>query len=200
MQTRSLAMLCLLSLSGLAAMAAEPTESEPLVSLELRDVELQAALQALSSQSGRRFLLTDGVDAAVAGPDITMSGVPLSMAIEMLSLAYGVCSVQRPGIISFEDCDRVGPVSPGKVRLGVSLVSVTPETVYERGGIVANVLPDSVAARAGIQRDDRIIGFNGRAIYRASQLVDAVSQVEPGTEVGIEIVRGNQRARLTAQF
>jgi membrane-associated protease RseP (regulator of RpoE activity) len=200
MQTLCFATLCLLLAAGGPAGAAEPVESEPLITLDLSGIDLEAAVEVLSAQSGRRFLLTESAQATALGPNITLSGVPLSMAIKTVSTIYGVCSVVRPGIISFEGCTDDNAVNVGNVQLGVALVRMTPESVYEAGGIVTHVLPDSVASRAGIQREDRIISFDGRPISRASELIDAVSKVEPGAVVTIGVLRNGRRSRLTARF
>ena len=201
MRIPCIATLCLLLLViGCHAKAAQPAATEPLITLELSGLDLESAVEALSVQSGRRFLLTESAEAAAPGPDVTLSSVPLSVAIKTISAAYGVCSVERPGLISFQRCGGDGAVEPGKVVLGVSLVAMLPEGLYEAGGIVTSVLPDSVASRAGIQPEDRIIGFGGRRIYRASDLLDAVSKVEPGAVVTIDVLRNQRRLRLTARF
>jgi len=200
MQIPRLAMLCWLLIAAGPAWAAEPAVTEPLITLDLSGLNLQSAVTSLSVQSGRPFLVAGGTDNVVSGPDIKMSKVPLSTAIQTLSGVYGVCAVERPGITSFQSCESVRADESSKVRLGVALVSMLPESVYQPGGIVRSVLPDSVASRAGILREDIIVAFNGRAISRASELVDAVSRVEPGSAVAMEVLRGKQRLKLTAQF
>jgi S1-C subfamily serine protease len=94
----------------------------------------------------------------------------------------------------------VGAVKPHSRRTAVANKAQRLENLYERGGAVTRVQPDSVAARVGIQPEDRIMAFDSHAINRASDLVDAVSKIEPGAAVALEIARGNRRLRLTASF
>jgi len=60
---------------------------------------------------------------------------------------------------------------------------------HPRGALVSRVLPESPAARAGLQVGDVILGFNGREIRTSSELPPLVGS----TPVGEEVVMAVQR-------
>lgn len=90
MQTLCFVTSCLLLAAGGTARAAEPAAPEPRITLDLGGLDLESAVEALSAQSGRRFLLTESARATALAPGITMSSVPLSVAIKTVSAVYFV--------------------------------------------------------------------------------------------------------------
>jgi serine protease Do len=92
-------------------------------------------------------------------------------------------------------------ISKGKVIrgwLGVTIQSLTPELTKqldlreEKGVLVGDVVEGSPAERAGLQRGDVIISFDGRKIEDPNQLRNMVANIEPGKEVAAHIVRDNK--------
>ena len=89
----------------------------------------------------------------------------------------------------------------GKVRrgyLGISLDSVKPEfaKVYElpdvKGAIILNVADrQSAAARAGLQKGDIIVEFNGEPIANAQDLIAKVALTAPEETVNLTFFREN---------
>jgi len=79
--------------------------------------------------------------------------------------------------------------------LGISLNDVTPANASffnlktATGAIVAQVTPDSPASRAGLKNGDVIDSLNGEKIENGSALQVAVSEVSPGTEIALGIIR-----------
>ncbi len=53
---------------------------------------------------------------------------------------------------------------------------------------IQNVQTDSPADKAGLERDDLIIGFQGEAVHDYEQLVEAIHQAGSGTEVSLLII------------
>ncbi|MHC4433297.1 MAG: S1C family serine protease [Planctomycetota bacterium] len=53
---------------------------------------------------------------------------------------------------------------------------------------IQNVQKDSPADRAGLERDDLIIGFQGEDVHDYERLVAAIRQAGSGTEVSIQII------------
>jgi hypothetical protein len=53
---------------------------------------------------------------------------------------------------------------------------------------IANIHPDSPADKAGLERDDIIIGFEGSHVDDRQQFVDNVRKAGIGTEVSLEII------------
>jgi serine protease Do len=82
--------------------------------------------------------------------------------------------------------------------LGVAIQDITPELAKsfnlteEKGALIAEVYPDSPAAKAGIQRGDIVKKFNGKPIEDPTSLSLAVGAVQPGADADMEIVRGGK--------
>lgn len=92
----------------------------------------------------------------------------------------------------------------GGGRLGVELEEVDKDDAArlklgeERGAIVRRVDDGSPAAKAGIQKDDVILKFQGEDVRSASQLARLVRETPAGRTVGIEVSRGGATQRLSA--
>ncbi len=89
--------------------------------------------------------------------------------------------------------------------LGISMNDVTPENAHffnltdANGAIVAQVTPNSPAARAGLQNGDVIQQLNGKKLTNGSDLQLAIAGTTPGTKVQLGILRNghNQNVDLT---
>jgi serine protease Do len=87
--------------------------------------------------------------------------------------------------------------------LGVQSQTLTPDIAdqfgfsVERGAIVANLVPDSPADKAGLRRLDVVIRFGSTDIETAEGLVRAVRAKKPGDEVEVTIRRGDDERRVT---
>ncbi|MBA5866819.1 MAG: Do family serine endopeptidase [Nitrospira sp. CR1.3] len=97
-------------------------------------------------------------------------------------------------------------VKHGKVVrgwIGVSIQEVTPDLAKEfgvadaRGALVADVMDDSPASKAKLERGDIITAFNGTAIRDPSQLRSLVADTSPGTSVTVSIIRDKKTKYLT---
>ena len=79
--------------------------------------------------------------------------------------------------------------------LGASIQEVTPQIAKAfglagpEGALVASVVPDSPAEKAGLQQGDVILELNGSKIEDARMLRLAVSRSVPGTSVNLKIKR-----------
>ncbi len=83
-----------------------------------------------------------------------------------------------------------------EVRFGfLGITGYTPP-LGEPGAIVASVTPDGPAEAAGMEINDRIISFDGQPVGSMDELTVAVRLRAPGTEVPVEVVRGDQIIRL----
>jgi serine protease Do len=89
--------------------------------------------------------------------------------------------------------------------LGISVSDLTPDLARgfgvpasSKGAVVQNVLPDSPAAKAGVQAGDVVTGVNGKAVEGSSQLTRAVSSIRPGGKVTLSLVRKGQKRELAA--
>ena len=96
-------------------------------------------------------------------------------------------------------------IAHGKVDhgyLGINLNDVTPENASffslkdASGAIVAQVMPNSPAARGGVQQGDVITSFDGHKILNGSELQVGVSELQPGSKVTLQALRNGAPVTL----
>lgn len=86
--------------------------------------------------------------------------------------------------------------------LGVTVQKVTPEIAESfglrdrQGALVTDVTKDSPADRAGIQRGDIIVGYNGKKIEDMHELPRLVASTPVGTGVNLKIFREGKELDL----
>ncbi len=92
-------------------------------------------------------------------------------------------------------------VTSGKVvrgYLGVSIQDVTPALADQfnlethEGALVAEVVPNGPAAKAGLKDGDVIKNFDGKAVTDARHLKLTVATIAPGAKVPAEVLRDGQ--------
>jgi serine protease Do len=98
-------------------------------------------------------------------------------------------------------------VDHGKVirgQLGVAIQSVDADMAkafgLSQGGgaLVAEVMPGTPAAKAGIARGDIITELNGQPVQGPDDLSVHISEMAPGTTVHLKVVRNGQARDVTA--
>lgn len=60
------------------------------------------------------------------------------------------------------------------------------------GVYVSDVVEDGAAKKAGIEKGDVIIGFNGKPIKTMAELQETLAKTVPGTEVKVKVLRGKK--------
>jgi serine protease Do len=89
-------------------------------------------------------------------------------------------------------------IAHGKVEhgyLGISMNDVTPGNAHffnlqdATGAIIAQVMPDSPASRAGLKTGDVITQLNGHKVLNGGALQVAISEVSPGANLALGIMR-----------
>jgi serine protease Do len=98
-------------------------------------------------------------------------------------------------------------VKHGKVEhgyLGISMNDVTPDNARffdlqdASGAIVAQVSPDSPASRAGLKTGDVISELNGQKVVNGGALQVRVSEMEPGAQIALGILRNGKPMTINA--
>ena len=96
-----------------------------------------------------------------------------------------------------------GHVSRG--YLGVSIQPVTPEVANamglkdgSKGALVANVVPDGPAAKAGFQQGDIVTAINGQAVDDSTELTRKVALVAAGQSATFSVNRDGKPLQLRA--
>jgi len=99
-----------------------------------------------------------------------------------------------------------GLVKHGKVvrgYLGVGAQDLTPmlaETLGlkgKRGAVVADVQPNSPAAKAGLENGDVITAVNGQPIDDANRLTFSIGAIPPGTKFDVDLLREGKSETVT---
>lgn len=81
--------------------------------------------------------------------------------------------------------------------LGISLMPVKQDNILEpkeNGVVVADVLPDGPADKAGLKRGDTILRVNDQTIQSASQLINYVAQQAPNSTMSVVVAREGKEA------
>jgi serine protease Do len=90
--------------------------------------------------------------------------------------------------------------------IGVQVQNLTPELAQSyglpstSGALVADVVPDSPAAKAGLLSGDVLTRFDGKAVDSSSALPVLVSLTESGRDVNVEVYRNGKRETKTIRL
>jgi serine protease Do len=104
--------------------------------------------------------------------------------------------VQGPGILDSDE---------GTGWLGLEMTEVTDQEAKDLnltppgGVLVARVLPDGPAAKAGLQTNDVILQYDGHDVEGTVQFRRLVKETPPGRSVGITVLRAGHEQKLTVQ-
>src|SRR5581483_4174449 len=97
-------------------------------------------------------------------------------------------------------------IKSGKVVrgwIGVSIQEVTEDLAKEfgakesKGALIADVMADSPAASAKLERGDIITAYNGKPVTDPGQLRMLVADTAPGTSVVLTVIRDKQAKEIT---
>lgn len=101
-----------------------------------------------------------------------------------------------------EDLVKDGRVERG--FLGVSIQNVTPamakkfDLKEDQGALVADVNPDSPAAKADLRVGDVVVRYNGQEVRDSRHFKLMVAKTKPGTQVPLEVIRDGESTTLHA--
>ncbi len=103
-----------------------------------------------------------------------------------------------------EQLATYGTVSRG--QLGVVVQDLTPDLAeafgldISRGAVISEVVPDSSANRAGLERGDVVTAVNGAPIRGAAHLRNRIGLLRLGEAVELEVVRKGKIRTVTAKI
>jgi serine protease DegQ len=86
--------------------------------------------------------------------------------------------------------------------IGVEPQDITPELAEsfglnrKSGTIIAGVLRNGPADRAGIRPGDILMEVNGRAVQDTTDMLNVIAQLEPGKKARMKVLRRNEEASL----
>jgi serine protease Do len=132
------------------------------------------------------------------GPLFNMNGEVVGINTAIVAAGQGIgfaipINVAKDLLVQLREKGRV-------VRgwLGVQVQRVTPELAKsfgldrDRGALVADVMSETPAEKAGIERGDIITEFNGRKIDEMNDLPRVVAITPPNADVPVKILRKGQ--------
>lgn len=90
--------------------------------------------------------------------------------------------------------------------LGVSIQRLSPELrkAFDlkdiEGALVADVVADAPAAKAGLKRGDVIVRFHGQQVHDSNELPRLVAAITPGTTVEVDIIREGKKLTIPVKL
>jgi serine protease Do len=116
-----------------------------------------------------------------------------------IGIGFAIPAEQAKPVI---DALRRG-VRPSRGYIGVSLQQLDDAIAQSlgipknRGELIRSVTPGGAAQRAGIEQGDVVITVNNQPVTPDQSLAYLVSNLQVGTKVPIELIRGGQRRTVT---
>jgi serine protease Do len=74
------------------------------------------------------------------------------------------------------------------------------EADVTEGVVITEVVEDSPAERAGIERDDIVVAFDGKPVRDGMAFRNMVAAIDPGEKVDIEIIRDGAKKRMKVEI
>jgi len=126
-----------------------------------------------------------GVNSAILSPSRGNIGIGFAIPVNLAS------SIMNSLV-------ETGAVARG--YLGVSTEMMTPEIAEQlglspdaKGVIITDIIPDTAAEKAGLERSDVIVSINGHAVGAVEELRLIIAQMQPGSAVQLGVIRDSRR-------
>jgi serine protease Do len=140
------------------------------------------------------------------GPLVDMNGRVIGMNTAISAQGAGIGFAIPASTLShiFPSLRDKGELS--RSWIGVQIQSLTPELAKSyslpstSGALVAEVLPNSPAAKAGIQAGDVLTRFDGKSIETSSTLPVLVSLTDSGKSVNVELWRNGRTQSVSVKL
>jgi hypothetical protein len=93
------------------------------------------------------------------------------------------------------------PAKPGGTPARGPRLGIMPNYDDTKEGVlVEDVVPDGPAAKAGIQRGDRIVEIAGKPVPNLTAYMAVMASLKPQDKVEITVLRGDKRVKLQAEL
>lgn len=131
-----------------------------------------------------------GLNTAIISPTGGFEGIGFAVPVNM-AMAVMKEIIQRGRVI--------------RGYLGVTIQEVTPALAkafglqQAEGVLIADVAPNSPAARAGLERGDVIEAVNGNRVQSPQELQRLVAGLQPGATANLTVIRNGREQAITAQ-
>ncbi len=130
-----------------------------------------------------------GINSAIVSPSGSWAGIGFAIPVNLV----------KPVLAQLRGHGKV-------VRgyLGIAVQPVAPDAAKSaglespRGAQVAEVVPGSPAAHAGLKPGDIITAFHGAPVHDAHQLTRTVAGMSPGTKAELDVVRPGRGSETVA--
>lgn len=168
---------------------------------------VSAKARSLPNESYVPFIQTDVAinPGNSGGPLINMNGEVVGINSQIYSRSGGFMglSFAIPIDVAMEVVNQLkanGKVSRG--YLGVVIQDVTKDLAdayglpKPAGAVVAKVMPDAPAAKAGVQEGDVIVAFNGKEIGLSAELPQQIGRAKVGQKYPLTVIRDGKRLNL----
>ena len=167
--------------------------------------------RGISDPSGYQdFLQTDTPinPGTSGGPLLNLQGeiVGVNAAIATESGGFEGIGFTIPSNIAAYVCKAL--IAHGKVErgwLGISIRDLTPELAKElhleasRGALVVEVVKGGPAEKAGLKKNDVVVGYRGKDISDSSTFRNEVAATPIGQEAKITVLRGEKKEEFTVK-
>ncbi|HYV50693.1 MAG TPA: PDZ domain-containing protein [Dongiaceae bacterium] len=118
----------------------------------------------------------------------------------LAALALGTVGAAR---VLADDDDKS---DKGGAWLGVALQELTPSLRealdvdrHVEGLVIAGVMPDSPAEKAGLEERDILLSLNGKTVTSVNEATEQLQKLDPGDRITVSVLREGRRRQLTAR-
>lgn len=158
------------------------------------------------------FLQTDAAinPGNSGGPLVNLDGEVVGINTAIYSQSGGYMGIGFAIPVNLARSIQAGLQKNGKVErgwLGISIQSVSrdmaealgqkvPEGGIVRGALIGDVVPDSPADKAGLQRGDLVTRIDGLEVKDANDLMNRVALLIPATKAELTVIRGGKERKI----